>query len=1174
MSISTLNTVSDNDKKSIRQIIEEQTYPSTVKVLRGKLKHTGRDIPEYLITRTLRSLLSNDKVRFKGGRWMSNDLYEYVNVPQTGYSIKTVELPTLSSEGQKVISSVLASDTNGNGSAATQPTTNISEGPWGKFRNLISYYSECLRNEEGADASAFIDEIGKKYIYATGIGDWSPKTGKKWNYVIPIGEYNQDFVQTILAQNNIDNIVIFGYPLEAVRIESNTGPDTRLIRPVFQYILNTKFTDNTLNINTLDSQPEISLEWMKYSLNNYSQQFHFLSHCGLINQSRAIDEPMGFTSEDVRPNLDEMVKRLSTFMPKKIREPLNVRSINAHAIPADFKNGIYNKAVIMIGNRTKYTQTLLKELKIIGYHSDESLDKTALKHLFTKTDTADKILKSKPHEETVADALLMNAEQRVSVSSILTNNLSVVTGPPGTGKSQVVMGAIANARLQDQTILFTSRNHKAIDAVVDRLKDDNGAPLIVRTNSKDDSSLKYTFRNGINDLRADSINFDAVKNYERKHGQLTQRLTKRGEHAIELEKIWSLRNEIGEIEDKISWLKENLEKHTYDKLANGYKNINNSKIVNFDHMIEFVNKYTNGDFGSRWMTYVFDWLTIISKWIYVKSILEKLTIDYPLDSFPPLKIKNLTSIDIKLLTDIKNFIEWHNKKEPLETALKELPEPSGIIKDIKILNDDIVKRTSNLITLYSQCHSGILPDGEDRASLETLRVALTQLNQDFSDKSRTNEIEERLLKYAPILLKNFPAWAVTNLSVGSRIPLAPGIFDIAIIDEASQCDIASAIPIFFRAKRAAVVGDPHQLSHVTKLTVSKDSLLRSRTGLSDLDDLRFSYRETSLYDLFSSTNSVSPHLLIETYRSTLEIAEYSNQAFYNGMLRVATNENDLNLPIGTKPGIHWTEISSTVVSAGGSGCVAEAEVDAVYELVKNILVENNFRGSLGIVTPFRQQQKRLHDKIYDGEISFDIINQSKLVVDTVHGFQGDEKDVMIFSLCAGPDMPRGSLHFIREKSNLFNVAVSRARAVIHVVGNKHWAINCGIDHIVKLAQPVNHKSIDTKKGPWSPHESPWEKILFDALMKKGIEAIPQYPASGRRLDLALINNETNLKIDIEVDSDTYHRNPDGSRKKDDTWRDIYLMGMGWKVMRFWVYNLRDNLDKCVSKIENEWRNNE
>ena len=186
---------------------------------------------------------------------------------------------------------------------------------------------------------------------------------------------------------------------------------------------------------------------MKYSLKSYSEQYHFLSHCGLINQRRPNDEPMGFTSEDIRPDLDELAKRLSSFMPKKVVEPLNSRSVNVHTLPTDFKNGIYNKAVIMIGNRTKYTQTLLKELNVIKSQSDENLNKTALKYLFTKTVSAEEKLNERPHEETVADALPMNAEQRESVASVLTKNLSVVTGPPGTGKTQVVMGSVANARI-------------------------------------------------------------------------------------------------------------------------------------------------------------------------------------------------------------------------------------------------------------------------------------------------------------------------------------------------------------------------------------------------------------------------------------------------------------------------------------------------------------------------------------------------------------------------------------------------------------------------------------------------------------------------------------------------------------------------------------------------------
>ncbi len=66
-------------------------------------------------------------------------------------------------------------------------------GEWDKFRSLLKYYEECLRNEEGADASAFIDDIGKKYLFVNGIGSWGPNNGDKWHYLIPMGEHIHDF---------------------------------------------------------------------------------------------------------------------------------------------------------------------------------------------------------------------------------------------------------------------------------------------------------------------------------------------------------------------------------------------------------------------------------------------------------------------------------------------------------------------------------------------------------------------------------------------------------------------------------------------------------------------------------------------------------------------------------------------------------------------------------------------------------------------------------------------------------------------------------------------------------------------------------------------------------------------------------------------------------------------
>ena len=96
-------------------------------------------------------------------------------------------------------------------------------------------------------------------------------------------------------------------------------------------------------------------------------------------------------------------------------------------------------------------------------------------------------------------------------------------------------------------------------------------------------------------------------------------------------------------------------------------------------------------------------------------------------------------------------------------------------------------------------------------------------------------------------------------------------------------------------------------------------------------------------------------------------------------------------------------------------------------------------------------------------------------------------------------------------------------------------------------------------------------MLFDALVEAGLTPLPQHPVSSRRLDIALIRQDgSNMKIDIEVDGDC-HRNPDGTRKEDDIWRDIQLQALGWKVMRFWTYELREDMDRCIREIMNAWR---
>ncbi|MHC1764701.1 MAG: DUF559 domain-containing protein [Verrucomicrobiia bacterium] len=193
----------------------------------------------------------------------------------------------------------------------------------------------------------------------------------------------------------------------------------------------------------------------------------------------------------------------------------------------------------------------------------------------------------------------------------------------------------------------------------------------------------------------------------------------------------------------------------------------------------------------------------------------------------------------------------------------------------------------------------------------------------------------------------------------------------------------------------------------------------------------------------------------------------------------------------------------------------------------------------------------------------DFIERVRLLASTAHGFQGDERDLIFFSLCAGPEMPQGATIFIRENPNLFNVAVSRARAVLHVVGNRDWALSCGVPFIEKLARRTIPSTTEARRTAAEPYQSPWEKTLANALTRAGIKVIPQYPIAGRFLDLAILSP---VKIDVEVDGESVHRTAGGGRKDDDYWRDLQLQSLGWRVCRFWVYELRENLPRCVARV--------
>ena len=504
-------------------------------------------------------------------------------------------------------------------------------------------------------------------------------------------------------------------------------------------------------------------------------------------------------------------------------------------------------------------------------------------------------------------------------------------------------------------------------------------------------------------------------------------------------------------------------------------------------------------------------------------------------------------------------------------ALTKLPMVNDLAVELKHVENQIWDAGERLINASMR----VLPDHFDidtRRAIDGFRAVFEQLRDDQLGGARYRKLMHEMERLFPTVMAALPSWCVTNLSARGNIPLHAGLFDLVVIDEASQCDIPSAVPLIYRAKRALIIGDLNQLKHITSINPRRDQKLQEKYGLNTAADQTFAFSQNSLFD--AATGKVgksSLHSLREHFRSHADIIGFSNRHWYDNRLLLCTNYDDLKVPDGTSPGIRWTGTKGKVTRGPASrGAVCIEEADTVVKAVVDLVETRGFRGSVGIVTPFRAQANLIRGKI-NQQLSPASVQRCELITDTSHGFQGDEKDVIFFSPCVGLTMPEGAEWFLNGTANLFNVAITRARALLHVVGNLESCLVSSIPHVKGFAEFYEQTRQNTKQpatppgfveGPSTGH---WERPFYEALQAAGLKPMHQYAEGQYRLDFAFVTENT--KLNVEVDGALYHREWDGSRSRNDLMRDHRLIGLGWKVKRFWVYQLRDNMDQCVAEVK-------
>jgi very-short-patch-repair endonuclease len=1041
----------------------------------------------------------------------------------------------------------------------------VPAGRWALFRRLCRYYMDCLLQDEAPQLRAYVDNEDDTWIAARGI-PWA-RLAAGGDFAVSLSREQAPFQRNRVRRGE-DECVYLCYPLVFVKPKDTSG----FIVPLFAQPMQADWRAGVLHLQP-DGPIAVNGAWLEFRFRQRVERAAFLRAMGFLADANGDDENAERTTPGPK-DFARLAQDAAHYVHDAERFAEHIEPFSLSVV-TDWKKaqpGLHNMAMLTLGPRLRYTRSLLRDLRdITDRFSDEELDGTALATLF-------------PHDSLVTDAnsardtpnigiatvpastsftsdhlvqtRLLHPIQRAAVVNALAEPVSVVTGPPGTGKSEVVAAMLLNQLLRGQSTLFASKNHQALEAVLPRLNSTaDGADLIIQTSSRD-LAQRQNYLAKLQGLLARPPRPDAAQGeeYRRQFGRLFHQQDSALNDMSALEEA---RKEYEGLNRQLELLRKllPLAARSDDSVARWPQEMTRERVEGLEVELRNALVQPVGLLQRLWHRFLRNQIQERRK-----------NARQPALSLPnPFTDRGLPEPGVGADAWNDFFTAWKTWAEASRVAgliricerrLAPLPQAEDCNRRLANAQEAIEEFTRE----WMRWAAGGLPNllaPADREALANLRAGIQTWGSD--------RFAKELKQHFPVILRAFPLWSVSNLSARGALPLLPGLFDLVVVDEACQCDIASVVPLLARSKRAVFAGDPMQLRHVSNLDPAVDQTLLQQYELTDAQVQRFTYRVNSAFDLADANASVPDAARVRLdlhFRSHDLIADYCNEAFYAKTLHIVTVTERLNIPRGMQPGIHWTHVTGTL-EPGPTGAWCANEVEAIrIELLA--LAAKDYRGTVGIVTPFRQQMIRLKDALETGEaLPQDFRERTKLLVDTAYGFQGGERDLIIFSLCGGPELPPGGRLFFSKEPNQFNVAVSRARAVLHVVGNQEWALNCGFTFIEKLAKRTMPGFTGARPVPHERYQSPWEKVLADALRQAGITPVPQYPIAGRFLDLAILNPR---KIDVEVDGESVHRTAGGGRKDDDHWRDLQLQSLGWRVCRFWVYELRENLPRCVERV--------
>jgi very-short-patch-repair endonuclease len=449
------------------------------------------------------------------------------------------------------------------------------------------------------------------------------------------------------------------------------------------------------------------------------------------------------------------------------------------------------------------------------------------------------------------------------------------------------------------------------------------------------------------------------------------------------------------------------------------------------------------------------------------------------------------------------------------------------------------------------------------------------LRRELEKKRRHLPVRELISRMPTAFPKLAPCLLMSPLSIAQYLSAETATFDVVIFDEASQIPVWDAIGAIARGRQVVMVGDPKQLPPTNFFQRGEEEPDSEVDEDGDLE---------SILDECLGAN-VPTSRLSWHYRSRHEsLIAFSNHRYYDGGLVTFPS------PQTRDRAVRLQFVEEGVYGRGGPRTNLPEARALVSEIVARLrdpeFVASGF--TVGIVTFNAEQQgliqdlldeERRKDPSIEGFFSESLLEP--LFVKNLENVQGDERDVILFSVTYGPDAAGvvsvnfGPLNKDGGERRL-NVAVTRARHELLVFASLHpEQIDLSrtqargvsdFKHFLEFAEKGPRALVEAVIGSQGDFESPFEQAVSKALAGRGWQVNPQVGVSSFRIDLAVVDPDSpgRYLAGIECDGATYHRS--ATARDRDKIREQVLRGLGWEILRIWSTDWWHDAEGALDRV--------